>query len=43
MAKCNVGKQEQKQDSLSRSFLTVGNDVVGLWILYSCFWQGGIE
>ncbi|PMO75898.1 hypothetical protein BCT03_08605 [Vibrio splendidus] len=26
MEKCNVGKQEQKRDSLSRSFLTVGND-----------------
>ncbi|KPM00689.1 hypothetical protein AN167_06540 [Vibrio splendidus] len=26
MKKCNVGKQEQKRDSLSRSFLTVGND-----------------
>ncbi|CDT82431.1 hypothetical protein VCR3J2_250102 [Vibrio coralliirubri] len=28
LAKCNVGRQEQKRDSLSRSFLTVGNDGV---------------
>ncbi|CDT26634.1 hypothetical protein VCR26J2_190076 [Vibrio coralliirubri] len=28
LKKCNVGKQEQKRDSLSRSFLNVGNDGV---------------
>ena len=29
LEKCNVGKREQKRDSLSLSFLTVGND--GNW------------
>ncbi|CDU08645.1 Sulfurtransferase TusD homolog (fragment) [Vibrio coralliirubri] len=46
LERCNVGKQEQKRDSLSRSFLTVGNDGVGLgWVVetLSLIWQGWIE
>ncbi|WP_210448062.1 hypothetical protein, partial [Vibrio crassostreae] len=36
LEKCSAGKQKQKRDSLSRFFLTVGNDDYRVVLIFYC-------